>query len=49
MIRSLTSPPFLSPALQDAGEWLRLALSDWLPMSGGLALETLFDRLEGRA
>ena len=50
----MTPYPHPVPALphhdrQDARDYLRLALRDWLPMSGGLSLEVLFDRLEGRA
>ena len=41
--------PALPQDRQEAREMLRLALRDWLPMSGGLSLEVLFDRLEGRA
>lgn len=43
------APEAQHAARPEAGEWLRLAVSDWLPMSAGLALETLFDRVEGRA
>lgn len=54
MIRSLfplppAVPVVARPAPAESAEWLRLALTSWLPMSGGLGLETLFDRLEGRA
>ena len=42
-------PPARTAFRQDAPEMLRLALRDWMPMSGGLSLESLFDRLEGRA
>ena len=47
MIRTPEPPP--APALPDWLEWMRLALADGLSMSGGLSLEVLFDRLEGRA
>lgn len=53
LVPSLPMPPVPAaparPALPEAGEWLHLALTVWLPMSGGLGLETLFDRLEARA
>ena len=49
MIRSPSPDLPLSPAVVEAAEWLRIALGDWLPLSGGLALESLFDRMEGRA
>lgn len=50
----MTPYPKPVPALphqsrQEARDYLRLALRDWLPMSGGLSLEALIDRLEGRA
>lgn len=54
-IRSAAGPA-ASPAAREAAdrwpparEWLGLAMGGWSPMSGGLTLESLFDRLEGRA